>query len=151
MCRSASGSVSPNLSNETLGRGPRSERHDIPCLHHLYKCADRRNPRHNVGSPSSSVCDRNNGPGERQEILEGIEKMTPGPIIPVKVQTQGHCTIRGLGNTARLHTMVYHSVESTLYTLCRPASICTIRHGRVRSTLPHTECGPYSQPWMSTS
>jgi hypothetical protein len=56
-------------------------------LYHLYKRADGRHSRDDMGSPCVRVCGGNNGPRKGQEIPKGVKEMPPGAFIPITTYT----------------------------------------------------------------
>ena len=58
-----------------------------PRLYHLYKCADGRHSRDDMGPPRVCVCGGDNGPRKGQEIFKGVKEMAPGAFIPIPTYT----------------------------------------------------------------
>ena len=83
-------------SEVSLVRFKRMHFHDVvnqgqrvskPRLYHLYKCADGRHSRDDMGSACVRVCGGNNGPRKGQEISKGVKEMPPGTFIPITTYT----------------------------------------------------------------
>lgn len=60
-----------------------------PRTNHLEKCPDGGEPRYDVGASGVRVCDCDDGPREGEELLKGIEEVSPRPVVPVRVFVVG--------------------------------------------------------------